>query len=116
MDKKLGERKLSGHLQELSDLHTLLKELEYKAENLAHSLEKIIENHARPDSETTADAHLIKSLGGPTKVAEMLNFEKPMGVQRVSNWTRRGIPYHIKVKHKEIFLSQFSETEGADEN
>jgi hypothetical protein len=60
------------------------------------------------DTEIQADAQLIKELGGPAKVAEMLNFEKKGGVQRVSNWTARGIPYQIKVKHKEIFLSQFS--------
>ena len=51
MDKNLGDKELSRHLQEISDLHSLLKELECKAENLANSLERIIENHARPDNE-----------------------------------------------------------------
>ena len=49
------------------------------------------------------DADLIRALGGPAKVAEMLGFDKG-GVQRVSNWRIRGIPAQVKLDHPHIFL------------
>ena len=52
------------------------------------------------------DAELIDSLGGPTKLAEILNYDKKVGgVQRVQNWITRGIPSSVKIEHPEIFLS-----------
>ncbi len=50
------------------------------------------------------DKKLIKSLGGPAKVAKLLGYEKHGGVQRVQNWLARGIPSKVKVEHPEIFL------------
>lgn len=54
------------------------------------------------------DSELIKSLGGPTKVAELLQFDKAVGVQRVQNWITRGIPAQVKVDHPEIFMRAWS--------
>jgi hypothetical protein len=52
------------------------------------------------------DAALIDTLGGPTKVAELLGYSKEQGgVQRVSNWRTRGIPPKVKLEHPEIFLA-----------
>lgn len=50
------------------------------------------------------DSELIKRLGGPTKVAELLKFDQAGGVQRVQNWLKRGIPAQVKVDHPEIFM------------
>jgi hypothetical protein len=55
------------------------------------------------------DAELIKALGGPTKVAELLGFDKANGgVQRVQNWLSRGIPPQVKVDFPHIFLKKRS--------
>lgn len=56
------------------------------------------------------DAELIKRLGGPTKVAELLCIDKRGGVQRVQNWISRGIPAHIKVKFPQIFMPELATT------
>lgn len=51
------------------------------------------------------DKDLIKTLGGPTRVAELLGYDKADGgVQRVQNWITRGIPSKVKVDHPSIFL------------
>lgn len=51
------------------------------------------------------DAQLIKDLGGPTKLAELLGYDKASGgVQRVANWVTRGIPAKVKLDHPQIFL------------
>lgn len=51
------------------------------------------------------DRELIKALGGPAKVAELLGFDKAQGgVQRVQNWLERGIPSKVKLDHPHIFL------------
>lgn len=50
------------------------------------------------------DKTLIESLGGPTKVCELLGYDKSGGVQRVQNWITRGIPPKVKLEHPEIFL------------
>lgn len=50
------------------------------------------------------DAEIIKELGGPAKVAEMLGYEKNGGTQRVHNWTVRGIPYRVKVERQDLFM------------
>lgn len=55
------------------------------------------------------DAKLIEKLGGPARVAERLNLDKRAGgVQRVSNWIRRGIPSDVKLAHPDLFLPQFT--------
>ena len=54
------------------------------------------------------DSKLIEHLGGPTKVAELLRFDKDGGVQRVQNWLTRGIPAQIKVDHPEIFMRDWA--------
>ena len=50
------------------------------------------------------DESLIKGLGGPAKVAELLGYDKAGGVQRVHNWCKRGIPARIKVQHPDLFM------------
>ena len=50
------------------------------------------------------DRKLIEELGGPTRVAEMLGYEKYGGVQRVHNWLSRGIPAKVKLEHPDLFL------------
>ncbi|WP_338615522.1 hypothetical protein [Pigmentiphaga sp. CHJ604] len=50
-----------------------------------------------------ADQHLIDKLGGPTRVAELLDMAgEPGVVQRISNWKRRGIPAKVLLKHGEV--------------
>lgn len=56
------------------------------------------------------DADLIKRLGGPTRVAEILCIDKRGGVQRVQNWIARGIPSHVKVMHPRIFMPELANT------
>jgi len=56
-------------------------------------------------SQRDADAELIRSLGGPTKVAKLLGYEVG-GVQRVQNWLSRGIPSHVKVARPDLFMPQ----------
>ncbi|MGZ9713919.1 hypothetical protein ACXX82_24280 [Glaciimonas sp. GNP009] len=44
-------------------------------------------------------------LGGPAKVAELLGLDKTRGgVQRVQNWTTRGIPPKEKLARPDLFL------------
>jgi hypothetical protein len=52
------------------------------------------------------DAALIAELGGPAKVAELLSYADG-GVQRVFNWTVRGIPSAIKLERPDLFLRDF---------
>jgi hypothetical protein len=60
------------------------------------------------------DKKLIESLGGPTRVAELLEYDKSSGgVQRVQNWLKRGIPAAIKVAHPEIFLKHLINKESS---
>lgn len=54
------------------------------------------------------DRQLIAHLGGPTKVAELLNLPKYGGVQRVQNWTQRGIPSHVKVEFPHFFMPELA--------
>ena len=52
------------------------------------------------------DSELIRHLGGPTKVAELIGFDKTAGgVQRVQNWITRGIPPRVKLQHPGVFLT-----------
>lgn len=55
------------------------------------------------------DKHRIYELGGPAKVAELLGLDKTRGgVQRVHNWTVRGIPAKEKLARPDLFLPEFS--------
>jgi len=56
-----------------------------------------------PNSAIAIDRELIDRLGGATKVAELLGFDKKCGVQRVHNWKVRGIPSKVRLEHPEIF-------------
>ncbi len=51
------------------------------------------------------DTELIAYYGGPAKLARMLGFPEQGGVQRIQNWTTRGIPPAVKVQFPEIFLN-----------
>lgn len=58
------------------------------------------------DTQASADAQLIEALGGAAKVAELLGYDKNGGgVQRVHNWTTRGIPAAVKVQFPELFMA-----------
>lgn len=46
------------------------------------------------------DKEVIAQLGGATKVAQLLGYS----IQRVQNWTVRGIPAQVKVDHPDLFL------------
>lgn len=59
-------------------------------------------------NQKTTDAALIASLGGPSKVAEMIGIDKRGGAQRVQNWLTRGIPDKVKVKHPGLFMPELS--------
>lgn len=50
------------------------------------------------------DKKLIEELGGPTKLCELLGYEKHGGVQRVQNWLARGIPPKVKLERPDLFL------------
>ena len=54
------------------------------------------------------DADLIRKLGGPSKVAELIGIEKHGGAQRVQNWLVRGIPYKVKVDFPAIFRPELA--------
>ncbi|MGC4396018.1 hypothetical protein [Hydrogenophaga sp. T2] len=61
-----------------------------------------------------SDAELIKSLGGPTKLAELLGYDKASGgVQRVQNWTTRGIPAAVKLQRPDLFIRSVVTAEAA---
>lgn len=49
------------------------------------------------------DKQRIIDLGGPTRVAELLEFQKHNGAQRVHNWMKRGIPARIKLARPDLF-------------
>lgn len=62
------------------------------------------------------DAKLIRDLGGPSVVAEKLSYDKRAGgVQRVSNWMRRGIPAEVKLQRPDLFLPQLLAASPAGE-
>lgn len=53
-----------------------------------------------------SDSELIEILGGPTRLAERLGYQKAGGVQRVQNWKARGIPARVKLDRPDLFLTQ----------
>ena len=50
------------------------------------------------------DKDIIKQLGGPTAVAELLGMDKHNGSRRVQNWLRRGIPWEVKATRPDLFM------------
>lgn len=60
-----------------------------------------------------ADRKLIEGLGGPTKLAEILGYDKHGGVQRIQNWITRGIPPKVKLQRPEIFLASAPDPRAA---
>lgn len=56
------------------------------------------------------DSELIRALGGPSKVAEILNIDKRGGAQRVQNWMTRGIPAAVKVSNPTLFMPDLSDS------
>lgn len=42
---------------------------------------------------------IIKALGGPSKVAELLKLTGKHPTQRVQNWIERGIPLRVQIEH-----------------
>ncbi|MFN3375222.1 MAG: hypothetical protein ACK40S_01545, partial [Burkholderiaceae bacterium] len=49
------------------------------------------------------------ALGGPSKVAELLELPKKGGQQRVQNWLVRGIPAQVKVARPDLFMPEVFE-------
>jgi hypothetical protein len=49
------------------------------------------------------DHEIIAALGGPSRVARMLDLPLIGGVQRVHNWTTRGIPSAVRLKYLVLF-------------
>lgn len=57
-------------------------------------------------SELHPDSKIIDDLGGPSKLAELLGYDKTHGgVQRIQNWKKRGIPSSVKIAHPELFMT-----------
>jgi len=57
---------------------------------------------------------LIRSLGGPTKVCELLGYDKTKGgVQRVANWQKRGIPSDVMLDRPDIFPPKAAHSRAA---
>lgn len=55
-------------------------------------------------SDKHPDAALIAALGGPAEVARKLDLDPTKGgVQRVQNWTVRGIPAAVRLQHLDVF-------------
>lgn len=65
-----------------------------------------------PDIES--DRQTIERLGGPTKLAELLGYDKTAGgVQRIQNWKKRGIPSEVKLQRPDLFLTELMDTNRA---
>jgi hypothetical protein len=59
------------------------------------------------DPASDADRQTIDRLGGPTKLAELLGYDKRKGgVQRIQNWKERGIPPGVKLMRPDLFLPE----------
>lgn len=56
-----------------------------------------------------SDSKLIESLGGVSTVANRLGYT----VQRVYNWTVRGIPPYVKLEYPEIFQQEQTNSDKA---
>jgi hypothetical protein len=63
---------------------------------------------------THPDKAIIDALGGAAEVARKLGLDPANGgVQRVHNWTTRGIPDAVKWNHQDIFGEAPAKTEAA---
>ena len=51
-----------------------------------------------------SDKELIQQLGGASALARTLGYQLPDGARRVHNWTKRGIPSHVKVERPDLFM------------
>lgn len=49
------------------------------------------------------DKAVIAALGGPSALAKRLGYSRVGGVQRVQNWTTRGIPAAVRLEHMALF-------------
>lgn len=58
------------------------------------------------DANIEKDAMLIDHLGGPAKVAQLLEYDPETGTQRVHNWKTRGIPARVRLEHQDIFAKK----------
>ena len=67
-----------------------------------------------PNHSIESDCQRIERLGGPACVARLMGLTSPGAVQRVYNWTKRGIPADVKLKWPELFLRQISEPDQVD--
>ncbi|SDR37319.1 hypothetical protein SAMN05443245_5210 [Paraburkholderia fungorum] len=57
-------------------------------------------------TELHPDSKIIDDLGGPSKLAELLGYDKTSGgVQRIQNWKRRGIPSSVKIARPDLFMT-----------
>jgi hypothetical protein len=54
-------------------------------------------------NENTDYSKIIDALGGSAKVARDLGFNPTIGVQRVNNWKKRGIPARVLLNHRRYF-------------
>lgn len=59
------------------------------------------------------DEEIIRDLGGPAKVAELLGYDKNGGTQRVQNWIARGIPFRVKVERPDLFMQGIQHKQAA---
>lgn len=61
-------------------------------------------NNAFTMNKPHPDAAVIAALGGPAKLARRLGYDTSAGgINRVSNWGRRGIPPQVRIDHPEVF-------------
>lgn len=57
-------------------------------------------------TELHPDSKIIDDLGGASKLAELLGYDKTHGgVQRIQNWKTRGIPSSVKIEHPDLFMT-----------
>ena len=61
------------------------------------------------------DKDLIADLGGPARVADLLGYDKAGGIQRVHNWTVRGIPAAVRLAFPHLFMRDVTGTTGPSE-
>ena len=60
------------------------------------------------------DNEIIRQLGGPTEVSRLLGMDADKwAVQRVQNWTHRGIPAAVRLAHLDIFGPAPDKSEAA---
>lgn len=62
--------------------------------------------NACPMQSIELDAARIRELGGPSKVATLLEMRKPGSAQRVQNWLKRGIPAAVKLQRPDLFAPE----------